>query len=137
MIPLRSPRFKIRCHPNAWWLNRRFEAITWFGAIHFGCTRDELTRKISSQSFLQTECHEHIHILQARSFRTRYFGFYITYLYYWIRNIFRYGLTKKAYVEIPFEREAYANDQILDYPQSNWRNYTDRKTSRINNRREQ
>lgn len=120
---IRSPRFGIRCYPGAWWIGKKFEAITWFGTIHFHCSHEELERKMHTPEMLRTERHEHIHMLQARSFRTRYAGFYLAYLGYWIRNIFRYGFTMQAYREIPFEREAYANECLPDYHATRWRDY--------------
>lgn len=123
-----SPRFHIRCYPNTWWLNKKFEAITWFGTIHFRCNREELERKMQLPSMLRIERHEHIHILQAQTFRTRYFGFYLCYLWYQLKNLIRYRNGMKAYRENPFEREAYANDGILDYPTSHWRDYRDKKS---------
>lgn len=123
MKPLISPRFGIRCYAHKWKFFKQFEAITWFGSIHFNCTRDELVRKMTSPDMLRTERHEQIHILQARSFRTRYLGFYLFYIYYWLRNVTRYGFTLEAYKAIPFEREAYANDTKENYPESHWREY--------------
>lgn len=123
MSPLLTPRFGIPCYARKWIFFKQFEAITWFGTIHFNCSRDELARKMSSPAMLRTERHEHIHILQAQTFRTRYLGFYFFYLYYWFRNVLRLGFTLNAYFDIPFEREAYANDNLDNYPESHWRQY--------------
>lgn len=119
----RTPLYGIRCHHGAWWLGRGFEAITWFGHIFFNCTKEELEAKLVSPALLRTERHEHVHLLQAKTFRTRYLGFYILYVAYWLRNLVRYRNTMKAYYEIPFEREAYACEDLEDYQQSRWREY--------------
>lgn len=121
--PIISSRFHIRCYPDTWWLSKKFTAITWFGTIHFNCSRAKLERWMDTDCMREIERHEHIHMLQAQSFRTRYLGFYLCYLYYWVRNTFRYKNIMQAYQEIPFEREAYANDYLYDYPVSRWRNY--------------
>lgn len=123
MTKITSPRFHIRCHANAWWLSSKFAAITWFGRIYFNCDRATLERAMNSPAMLELERHEHIHILQAKTFKTRYLGFYLTYLFYWAKNIFRYGFSLKAYEEIPFEREAYANEHLYDYPRSHWKDW--------------
>lgn len=119
----RTPLYGIRCHYGAWWLGSQFEAITWFGHIHFNCSRDDLCAKFASPTLLRTERHEHIHILQARSFRTRYLGFYAFYIYYWFRGLLRFRNRMQAYRQIPFEREAYACEHIEGYAQSHWRDY--------------
>lgn len=121
--PVYSPQYSIPCYSNTWWLGRRFECITWFGTIRFRCGRDELERKLQSPAMLRTERHEHIHMLQAQSFRTRYVGFYLAYLCYWLRNVLRYRSAFRAYCEIPFEREAYANEHFPDYSVTRWRSY--------------
>ena len=118
-----TPVYGIRCHHGAWWLGKRFEAITWFGHIYFNCSKHELDAKLTSPALLRTERHEHIHIMQARSFRTRYLGFYAFYLFYWLRGLFRFRNRMQAYYAIPFEREAYACEDRADFAQSRWRDY--------------
>ena len=54
-------------------------------------------------------------------------GFYILYVYYWLRGILTYGDSQIAYFSIPFEQEAYENEHDEDYlvnrPLWAWRNY--------------
>ena len=69
--------------------------------------------------------HERIHMLQAESFKTKYFGFYCYYIGYWIKNLFKYGFNMDAYDNIPFEREAYANELNFEYNETHWRDYVD------------
>lgn len=118
-----TPIYGIRCHYGAWWLSRRFEAITWFGHIFFNCTKDELAAKLHSPALLRTERHERIHLLQARSFKTRYLAFYTLYVAWWLRNLVHYRNAMKAYYNIPFEREAYENEHQEEYPATHWRDY--------------
>lgn len=122
-IIFRTPVYGIRCHYGAWWLSRRFEAITWFGHIFFNCTKDELAKKLLSPDMQRTERHEHIHLMQAKTFRTRYFGFYLFYIYFWLRALVHYRNRMKAYYAIPFEREAYSCEKIENYSKSNWKEY--------------
>ena len=73
--------------------------------------------------------HERIHILQQKELFV--LPFYILYVFFWILNIFRYwgseNIFQKAYQEIPFEREAYANDSndiyLMTRKKFNWKNY--------------
>ena len=62
--------------------------------------------------------HERIHICQQRELFV--VPFYILYVIFWIKNIFKFwgdkDLFQKAYEWIPFEREAYSNDFSQTYP---------------------
>ena len=57
--------------------------------------------------------HETIHIHQQRELLV--IPFYILYFYYYLVGIIKYKDKQQAYYMIPFEQEAYANDQDLDY----------------------
>lgn len=118
-----TPLYGIRCHYGAWWIGRRFEAIAWFGRIYFNCNEQRLKEKLRSPEIIRTERHERIHLLQVKSFRTRYFGFYVYYIYYWLRGFVQYGNSMKAYYAVPFEREAYSCERIEGYAVSRWRDY--------------
>ena len=118
-----TPLYGIRCHYGAWWLGRRFEAITWFGRIYFNCNEQKLKEKLLSPEMVRTERHERIHLMQVKTFRTRYFGFYIYYIYFWLKAILRYRNRMKAYYATPFEREAYCCENIENYQESKWREY--------------
>lgn len=120
---LRTPIHNIRCRYGAWWLGHNYEAITWFGTIWFNCTKTELQKKLNNPDFARTERHEYIHLLQAKSFKTKYLGFYLYYIAYWLRNLIKFRNTYSAYLNIPFEKEAYANENDNSYQQSRWRNY--------------
>lgn len=69
--------------------------------------------------------HEKIHIRQQQEMLV--IGFYILYVYYWLRGVWMYGDAGIAYHSIPFEQEAYANEHDEDYlanrPFWAWRNY--------------
>lgn len=57
--------------------------------------------------------HEMIHVKQAVSTNNSWWKFYILYVWYWFKAIFR-GF-KFAYKMNPFELEAYANENDLNY----------------------
>lgn len=53
--------------------------------------------------------HEFIHIAQQKELWV--IGFWILYVWYWIKNIVRYKMSPRvAYRYIPFEMEAYENE---------------------------
>ena len=55
-----------------------------------------------------TRSHEFIHIAQQKELWV--IGFYILYVWYWLKNIFWNKMSsREAYLNIPFEREAYEN----------------------------
>ena len=57
--------------------------------------------------------HEKIHLEQQKELLL--VGFYLLYVIFWIIGLFKYRSTQIAYYEIPFEREAYANDDDWVY----------------------
>lgn len=58
--------------------------------------------------------HELIHTRQMKE--TLYVGFYILYLLFWIYLLFKYRFKSNlAYRHIPFEIEAYVNEQDMSY----------------------
>ena len=62
--------------------------------------------------------HELIHFEQYRELWV--IGFYAVYLYDWLRGLWKYKDTKKAYQQIRFEQEAYANqDKPMYYKYRN------------------
>ena len=74
----------------------------------------------------RTLTHEMIHIKQQRELWV--IGFYILYVWYWLKNIIWRGMyPANAYRAIPFEVEAYENDHNDLYPLTRermaWRNY--------------
>lgn len=58
--------------------------------------------------------HELIHTRQMKEML--YIGFYIVYLLFWLSMLFSHKFSlHKAYMAIPFEKEAYANQYDLAY----------------------
>ena len=117
-------RNELKCHWNFLLLPKDFLAITLFGNIFFRMKKEELMRYIDTYDGRITVNHERIHTLQAKSFKTRYLGFYVYYLYYWIEGLFKYKFVNDlAYHHIPFEIEAYKNEDNFEFSQSEWKNY--------------
>lgn len=105
-------------------LPKGFEAITLFGHIF------DVQKKPNLLMFLHTKQgkimvnHERIHMLQAETFKTKYFGFYIYYIWYWFIGLFKWGCKDNAsYYHIPFEREAFCKENNFNYSKSHWREY--------------
>lgn len=69
--------------------------------------------------------HETIHIHQQKELLV--IGFYLLYLFYYLIGYVKYKDKQMAYYMIPFEQEAYENDQNLDYLKDrrpySWRKY--------------
>lgn len=57
--------------------------------------------------------HEKIHLAQQRELWI--IGFYLLYVYYWLRGKWSGSTSLGAYLNIPFEREAYKNDANMFY----------------------
>lgn len=57
--------------------------------------------------------HEAIHTAQQKDYC--YIGFYILYIFEWLRHLFRLRDFRSAYHAISFEREAYANEADPGY----------------------
>lgn len=114
----------LTCHSNFWLLPKYFIAITLFGHIFFRLSDEEMEKHLNTYSGYVTLNHEHIHVLQAQTFKTKYLGFYMYYLWYWIVGLFKYGVKNhQSYNNIPFEREAVANEKNFDYNLCDWKSY--------------
>ena len=59
--------------------------------------------------------HEHIHTLQQRELL--FVGFFIWYIVEWLVRLLQYRNAKRAYLNISFEREAYAHESDKHYEQ--------------------
>ncbi len=84
---------------------RPFCATNLFGII--------FARKEFGELGRVTMNHEYIHTLQQRE--TLFFFFVIFYLLEWLFRLCQYRNAMKAYRNISFEREAYANEMNLEY----------------------
>lgn len=88
-----------------------FVAMNFFGVC---VVRKEYKSIIEDGSYYtvkKTLNHESIHTCQIKE--TFYIGFYILYPLFWLFNLI--VNPKKAYRNIPFEQEAYANGEDFNY----------------------
>jgi hypothetical protein len=114
----------LKVHWNFKLLPKGFEAITLFGHIFDVKSKDELRTFLGTYTGVVMVNHERIHTLQGKSFKLGYFTFYLLYLWYWFIGLFKYGVKNNAsYYHIPFEAEAYTNEQDFTYPCSEWKKY--------------
>lgn len=116
-------KYGIKFHWNFKLLHRSFGAITLFGHVFIRKSKEALIKWLDTFSGRKMANHERIHTIQAESFKTKYLGFYCYYLGYWVKNLFIYGPNMDAYRNIPFEREAYANELNFEYNETHWRDY--------------
>jgi hypothetical protein len=69
--------------------------------------------------------HERIHLVQQRELWV--IGFYILYVWYWLKSKLSGMTGSEAYYSIPFEKEAYENEKNLAYLKSRkkhtWKDY--------------
>ena len=81
---------------------RNFYALNFFGILFAKGPCDRVTIN-----------HEKIHTAQMKELA--YVFFYLFYVLEWVVRLFQYGLSTRAYYNISFEREAYANQTDMNY----------------------
>jgi hypothetical protein len=84
-----------------------FSAMSWCGRL--------VTRRDPNTISETTKTHETIHLKQAQV-EGSWFKFYLKYLAYWIKGNPFISPCNSAYYTIPYEMEAYANEENKDYP---------------------
>lgn len=98
---------------NQWWVLLQFGGIS-YGGIVYARDIDNV-----SERFLR---HEYIHLMQQKELGMR--KFLALYVWYWVINLFSWN---PAYMSIPFEKEAYANQRVSGYLNYRtpfaWKNY--------------
>ncbi len=62
----------------------------------------------------RTRTHEIIHLYQQRELLV--IGFYFLYVVFWVVELVKTKSFDEAYRRIPFEKEAYANEENVVYP---------------------
>lgn len=89
-----------------------FIGTTLWPFIHIKYTRKEYVNTFGEFKLGRTITHESIHLKQQVSLLV--ILFYVWYLLEWFIKLFKYG--KHSYMNISFEREAYANSENVFYP---------------------
>lgn len=116
-------KYNIKFHHGFFLLPKKFSAITLFGHVFTNKSKIELEKWLNTYSGKVMANHEYIHMVQANSFKTKYFGFYVYYIGYWIKNLFKYGFNMDAYRNIPFEKEAKAKQYDFTPLIVEWKKY--------------
>ena len=109
---------------NTFWLRKGYEGLTFFGQIL--TPTQELADRFNA-GLDEMKNHEMIHLRQAQSCGDSWLRFYLLYIWYWIKGLrMNRKMKHAAYLLNPFEMEAYARMQDLDYlkgPATEWRRY--------------
>lgn len=108
---------------NSFWIPKGYEGLTFFGRV-LTPSQEVADRFNTGYSFLKN--HEMIHLRQAQSCGDSWIRFYMVYLWYWVKGIWKRRKLRKmaspktlpsniAYLLNPFEMEAYAQMYDLHY----------------------
>ena len=76
--------------------------------------KDRIEHEMSTDGFMVYSNHETIHLKQAQVKRT-WISYYITYVWEWIKGNPITKPIQSAYYTIPYEMEAYGNEQDMNY----------------------
>ena len=110
---------------NTFWLRKGYEGLTFFGQIL--APTQELADRFNGSADRALKNHEMIHLRQAQSCGDSWLRFYLLYIWYWLKGLrMNRQMKHAAYLLNPFEMEAYARMNDLDYlkgPATEWRRY--------------
>ena len=114
---------------NTFWLRKGYEGLTFFG--HILAPTQELADRFNGSADRALKNHEMIHLRQAQSCGDSWIRFYLLYIWYWLTGLrMNRKMKHAAYLLNPFEMEAYARMNDLDYlkgPATEWRRYAKMK----------
>lgn len=114
---------------NTFWLRKGYEGLTFFG--HILAPTQELADRFNGSADRALKNHEMIHLRQAQSCGDSWIRFYLLYIWYWLTGLrMNRKMKHAAYLLNPFEMEAYARMNDLDYlkgPATEWRKYAKMK----------
>ena len=114
---------------NTFWLRKGYEGLTFFG--HILAPTQELADRFNGSADRALKNHEMIHLRQAQSCGDSWIRFYLLYIWYWLKGLrMNRKMKHAAYLLNPFEMEAYARMNDLDYlkgPATEWRIYAKMK----------
>ncbi len=114
---------------NTFWLRKGYEGLTFFG--HILAPTQELADRFNGSADRALKNHEMIHLRQAQSCGDSWIRFYLLYIWYWLTGLrMNRKMKHAAYLLNPFEMEAYARMDDLDYlkgPATEWRKYAKMK----------
>ena len=114
---------------NTFWLRKGYEGLPFFG--HLLAPTQELADRFNGSADRALKNHEMIHLRQAQSCGDSWLRFYLLYIWYWLTGLrMNRKMKHAAYLLNPFEMEAYARMNDLDYlkgPATEWRIYAKMK----------
>lgn len=85
-----------------------FKAMAWCGKI--------IHREGGSEVDAVTMNHEKIHVMQAMMCDDSWMKYYLMYVWEWVKGNPLVKPASSAYMTIPYEMEAYANEEKPEYP---------------------
>ena len=101
---------KVRIRYNCWYPRCiGFRGTVFYPYVLISTSRVEAKKK-------RILHHEWIHIQQIR--REGFLNFYCKYISEWLFNFIKYGNMSKAYKNISYEKEAYANEKTFKLPKN-------------------
>ena len=114
---------------NTFWLRKGYEGLTFFG--HILAPTQELADRFNGSADRALKNHEMIHLRQAQSCGDSWIRVYLLCIWYWLKGLrMNRQMKHAAYLLNPFEMEAYARMNDLDYlkgPATEWRIYAKMK----------
>lgn len=95
---------------------RGYKYMMWCGKMIYRSEyADRILGEVGTKTYERSKNHETIHLRQAQ-IKGSWFSYYISYLYEWIKGNPFTSPYKSAYYTIPYEMEAYANEDDHTYP---------------------
>jgi len=99
---------KVKCVYNCNYLAPGVVAITIYPFIFFKDSKKDIPDSIFR--------HEMIHVRQVR--RLGWLKFYTSYLYHYFKGLIKYRSNTEAYINIPYEVEAYRDQNKIELTQA-------------------
>ena len=95
-----------------------YKYMMWCGKMIYRKKNEErILSEINTPSFLKNKTHETTHLKQAQvKGRNSWLRYYLIYVWEWIKGNPITNPANSAYYTIPFEMEAYANEEDPNYP---------------------
>ena len=113
----------VKCYTSKIFPPKGYICITLISILVFRLANDEELKKyLATKNGRECFNHERIHMLQIK--QLGWFKFYTYYLYFYLAYRIAGRMShKEAYHAIPFEREAFSNEEDMDYSESHWEEY--------------
>ena len=110
----------VPCYACKFFPPKGINAFTWVNKIIVRGNEQDLIDLLLSPWEVKIINHEYIHIIQGNTLG--WFTFYRLYLKYYFKGLVKFLNHKKAVHSIPFEMEAYANED-REYYTTFWEDY--------------